>query len=75
MNLDTILQIATVVFGVLTVVLILLQQRGATLGAGYGSSGELHIERRGVEKKVYQTTIFFAMIFVMSIVAMLVLPK
>lgn len=75
MNLDTILQFTTLISGVIMVILILLQQRGATLGAGSGSSGELFIERRGVEKSVYQTTIFFAMIFVASIIAMLVLPK
>lgn len=75
MNFGIILQIVALVSGVLMVVLILLQQRGASLGAGFGASGELNIERRGVEKKVYQTTIFFAMIFVASIIAMLVLPK
>lgn len=75
MNFGIILQIVALVSGVLMVALILLQQRGASLGAGFGASGELNIERRGVEKKVYQTTIFFAMIFVASIIAMLVLPK
>ena len=40
MNLDLILQITTIISGVLMMVLVLIQQRGATLGAGFGASGE-----------------------------------
>ena len=47
MNINVILQFATVISGILTMLLILLQQRGATLGAGFGASGELYTERRG----------------------------
>lgn len=75
MNLDLFLQITTIVSGVLMVILVLLQQRGATLGAGFGASGELYTARRGVEKSVFEATIFFAVVFVLSIVTMLVLPK
>jgi preprotein translocase subunit SecG len=46
---------------------ILLQARGATLGAGFGSSGELFTTRRGLEKNLYNTTIVLAVIFVASI--------
>ena len=41
MNITMILQIATIVSAVLMVIAILLQQRGASLGAGFGGSGEL----------------------------------
>lgn len=75
MNLDLVLQIATVVSGVLMSILVLLQQRGATLGAGFGASGELYTARRGVEKSVFNATIVFALIFVLSIVSMLFLPR
>lgn len=75
MNLDLILQITTLVSGSITVLLIILQQRGATLGAGFGASGELFTARRGVEKSVFQANVIFATVFVLSIVAMLVLPK
>ncbi|NTW62464.1 preprotein translocase subunit SecG, partial [Candidatus Saccharibacteria bacterium] len=40
MNIDSILQIITVASAVLMILAILLQQRGASLGAGFGSSGE-----------------------------------
>jgi preprotein translocase subunit SecG len=49
------------------VLLILVQTRGASLGAGLGSSGEVNTERRGTDKTIYQLTIVTAIIFVMSI--------
>jgi preprotein translocase subunit SecG len=49
------------------VLLILVQTRGASLGAGLGSSGEVNTERRGTDKTIYQLTIITAFIFVMSI--------
>lgn len=75
MSLDLILQIITIISGALSTILILLQQRGATLGAGLSASSELHIERRGVEKNVFEATVILATIFVLSIIAMLVVPK
>ncbi len=50
------------------ILLILLQTRGASLGAGFGGTGELHTERRGVEKNIFQLTIIAATIFVASII-------
>lgn len=75
MNIDFILQFSTVISGILMMVLILLQQRGATLGAGFGASGELYTERRGVEKSIFRATVFFAFVFVASILITLLLPK
>ena len=57
----------------LTILLILLQSRGATLGAGFGSSGELFSSRRGIEKNLYDTTIVMATIFVLSIIVGLII--
>lgn len=47
--------------------LILVQTRGASLGAGIGSSGEVNTERRGTEKTIYQITIITAVVFALSI--------
>lgn len=74
MSLDTILQIVMIASAVLMIVSILLQQRGATLGAGFGSSGELYTSRRGVDKNLFEVTIVFAVIFVLSILAGLLIP-
>lgn len=74
MSINLILQIITVASAILMIVSILLQQRGSSLGAGFGSSGEVFTTRRGFEKNLFEVTIFFAVIFVMSILVGLVLP-
>jgi preprotein translocase subunit SecG len=74
MTIDTILQIVTVASAILMIVSVLLQQRGATLGAGFGSSGELYTTRRGIDKNLFEVSIVFAAIFILSILAGLLLP-
>jgi len=74
MNIDSILQIVTVGSAILMIVAILLQQRGASLGAGFGSSGELYTTRRGIDKNLFEVTIVLAVIFVLSIFVALLLP-
>jgi len=74
MTIDSIFQIVTVASAVLLVASILLQQRGASLGAGFGSSGELFTTRRGLDKNLFEVTIVIAVIFVLSIVAGMVVP-
>lgn len=59
----------------LMIAAILLQQRGASLGAGFGSSGELYTTRRGLDKNLFEVTIVLAVIFVLSILAGLLLPS
>lgn len=53
-------------------VLILMQSRGASLGAGFGGTSELHTERRGVDKTIHQFTIIVAVVFVLSILLMVI---
>ncbi len=74
MSMDSILQIVTVGSAILMVLTILLQQRGASLGAGFGSSGELFTTRRGIDKNLFEVSIILAVIFVLSILAGLLLP-
>lgn len=74
MSIDNILQTVTVVSAILMILAILLQQRGASLGAGFGSSGELFTTRRGIDKNLFEVTVVLAVIFVLSILAGLILP-
>ena len=74
MQLGNFLEILIFISAFLTIVLILLQQRGASLGAGFGSSGELYTKRRGLEKSLFVTTIVFTVIFVSSIIGLLLIP-
>lgn len=69
MNLVTILPFVTLISGALMTACILLQQRGASLGAGFGSSGELYTTRRGLDKSLFEATIVLAVVFVFSILA------
>lgn len=55
--------------------LVLVQMRGATLGAGLGSSGEINTERRGSEKTIFFLTIFFALVFICSLLVNLLSKK
>lgn len=73
MSIDAILQIVMAGSAVLMVLAILLQQRGATLGAGFGSSGELYTTRRGLDKNLFEATIVLAVLFILSILAGLLL--
>lgn len=57
----------------LMIISILLQQRGASLGAGFGGSGELYTTRRGIDKNLFDATIVLAVLFVGSILAGLLL--
>ena len=75
MQLGNFLQVTTFVSAILTILLVLLQQRGASLGAGSGSSSELYTTRRGLEKSMFIATIVFAVVFVLSILGLLLIPS
>lgn len=75
MNTNTILQIVTVGSAVLMMISILLQQRGASLGAGFGGSNELYTTRRGLDKNLFEATVVLSVIFILSILIGLVLPS
>ena len=51
------------------ILLILIQTRGATLGAGLGSSGEINTVRRGSDRTIFWLTIIMALVFVGCLIA------
>jgi preprotein translocase subunit SecG len=67
MNTHEIVSIVTIASAVLMVAAVLLQARGASLGAGFGSSGELFTTRRGTDKSLFEATIVLAVVFVGSL--------
>ncbi|MBR3143892.1 preprotein translocase subunit SecG [Candidatus Saccharibacteria bacterium] len=75
MQIGSILEVVTFVSAFLSILLILLQQRGASLGAGSGSSSELYTTRRGLEKSMFIATIVMVVIFVGSILGLLLIPN
>ena len=52
----------------LMTLLILVQTRGASLGAGLGGGGEVNTVRRGTDKSVHQVTIITAIVFAASLI-------
>ncbi len=60
---QTILNIAQVALAVLLTGCILLQARGTGLSAAFGGDGNVYRTKRGVEKKLFQLSIIFAILF------------
>ena len=48
--------------------LILVQTRGASLGAGIGGTGEINTTRRGTDKTIFQITIVCGVVFALSLI-------
>lgn len=64
-----------IVLSILLVASILLQQRGSSLGGAFGGdnfSAAFHT-RRGLEKTLFQASIWLAVLFVLSAVLALVI--
>ena len=58
----------TIVSTVIMTILILLQTRGASLGAGLGGGGEVNTVRRGSDRTLHQITIIVAFVFAASLI-------
>lgn len=68
----TIWSYITIVSVILLTILILVQTRGASLGAGLGGGGEVNTVRRGSDKTLHQLTIILVVIFAASIIMTIV---
>lgn len=64
----TIFNYITLASMLLMTVLILVQTRGASLGAGLGGAGEINTSRRGTDKTIFQLTILCAVVFTLSLI-------
>ena len=58
----------TIATSLLLALIILVQTRGASLGAGLGGAGEVNTVRRGSDKTLHQITIILVVIFAASII-------
>lgn len=59
----------TIISSVILIFLILIQTRGASLGAGLGGGGEVNTVRRGSDKTLHSLTIFLVVVFSLSLLA------
>ncbi|HSX46638.1 MAG TPA: preprotein translocase subunit SecG [Patescibacteria group bacterium] len=62
----------TIVSMVFLTILILIQTRGASLGAGMGGGGEVNTVRRGSDRTLHQITIITVIIFAASLLLAIV---
>lgn len=66
------LQIAQIIIAILLMLAILLQNRGVGLSGVFGGSGNVYRTKRGIEKKLFYSTIILAVLFFsISLVVML----
>lgn len=69
------LQIIQIVVAVLLTVSILLQNRGAGLSGIFGGSGNVYRTKRGLEKKLFISTIVLGVIFFAVSLAVVLMYK
>jgi preprotein translocase subunit SecG len=62
----------TIASALIVTILILIQTRGASLGAGLGGGGEVNTVRRGSDKTLHQLTLIVVFIFAASIIITIV---
>jgi protein translocase SecG subunit len=65
MNIQSILQIATVVLAILTIILVILNQ--PQTDSTFGGSNSFQITRRGAEKQLHNFTIISSVLLVVVI--------
>ena len=63
MDTELILNIAQMILAVLLIAAIMIQASGTGLGAAFGGGGNVYRSKRGAEKKIFQLTIVFSILF------------
>ena len=58
------IQILQIIVAILLILSILLQNRGAGLGASFGGGGEIYRTKRGAEKVIFYFTVIISILFV-----------
>ncbi len=69
MSLDTVLAIGQMLVAFALIASILLQARGAGLGAAFGGDSSVYRSPRGIEKRLFQFTVALTVLFVVFSIA------
>jgi preprotein translocase subunit SecG len=64
-----ILLIGQIIVSIALMASVLLQARGAGLGATFGGDSSVYRSRRGIEKRLFQFTVILAVLFVIFSIA------
>ncbi len=75
MDLASFLPWVQIGLSVILIILVLLQQTDASMGAAFGGSGAEGVTRtrRGIERSIFQATIVVSILFVISVLASVLL--
>ncbi|HEX3082309.1 MAG TPA: preprotein translocase subunit SecG [Candidatus Saccharimonadia bacterium] len=65
----------TIISAIMMMLFILIQSRGQSLGATFGGDTNYYRSRRGAEAVVFNATIIFAVLFVLSVIFSILLKK
>ena len=71
---NQILFYAQIIVSIGLIALIVVQQRGAALGAGFGGGGEVYSTKRGAQKKIHYATIAAATLFLVLGILNILIP-
>jgi preprotein translocase subunit SecG len=63
MTFENYLNVAQILVSVMLIVVVLLQAKGSGFGAGLGGTTSSFRTRRGLEKTLFQATIFLVIVF------------
>jgi preprotein translocase subunit SecG len=63
MTFDEFLNVAQILISLALILVVLLQAKGSGFGAGLGGTTSSYRTRRGLEKTLFQATIFLTIIF------------
>ena len=66
---ENILLVGQVLISVALMASVLLQARGAGLGATFGGDSSVYRSRRGIEKRLFQITVVLTVLFVIFSIA------
>ena len=65
----------TVISAIFVILFILIQSRGQSLGATFGGDTNFYRSRRGAEAVIFNATIVFAVLFVLSVILSILSKK
>lgn len=65
----------TIVSALMLMLFILIQSRGQSLGATFGGDTNFYRSRRGAEAVIFNATIVFAVLFVLSVILSILSKK
>lgn len=60
------ISIIQIIFGILLILVIIIQQKGSGLGTSFGGDMSFYRTKRGAEKLLFYATIVIALTFVVS---------